>query len=295
MKTTPRNRPAAAGARCATSALMTLTAVMALMAAGATVPAHAGLFDDDEARRAIIELRSRVGAVDESAKARHAELQSALSAQSQSQTQALARLESQTAETLGLLRRSLLELNNQIEALRGEIATLRGANEQLAREVSDQQRRQRDLAQGVDDRLRRFEPVKVSLDGEEFLAEPEEKRQFDEAIAILRGGDFDKAATALTAFQRRYPGSGYTNAIRFWLGNAHYGRRDYKEAVSAFRAFVTVAPQHPRAPEALLAVANSQTEMKDRAGARKTLDELLKAYPQSEAARTGRERLAALR
>lgn len=269
--------------------------VAALAVAACTTTAFAGLFDDDEARRAIIELRTRVGSVDESVKARHAELQSALGTQAQTQAQALARLESQTGEALGLLRRSLLELNNQIEALRGEIATLRGANEQLTRELSDQQKRQRDLAQGMDDRLRRFEPVKVSLDGEEFLAEPDEKRQFDEAIAVLRGGDFEKAATALGAFQRRYPASGYADAVRFWLGNAHYGRRDYKEAVSAFRAFVTVAPQHPRAPEALLAVANSQAEMKDRPAARRTLDELLKAYPQSEAARTGRERLAALR
>jgi TolA-binding protein len=35
--------------------------------------------------------------------------------------------------------------------------------------------------------------------------------------------------------------------------------------------------------------------MKDKAGARKTLDELIKAYPKSEAAAAARERLVALR
>ena len=44
------------------------------------------------------------------------------------------------------------------------------------------------------------------------------------------------------------------------------------------------APDSARAPEALLAIANSQAEMKDKVAARKTLDELIKAYPKSEAA-----------
>jgi TolA-binding protein len=83
--------------------------------------------------------------------------------------------------------------------------------------------------------------------------------------------------------------------VRFWLGNALYGKRDYKEAIAAFRAFVTAAADHPRAPEALLALANSQAEMKDPRGARKTLDELLKSDPKSEAAQAGKERLASLK
>jgi TolA-binding protein len=35
--------------------------------------------------------------------------------------------------------------------------------------------------------------------------------------------------------------------------------------------------------------------MKDKPGARKTLEELIKAYPKSEAAVAGKERLAALK
>ena len=45
----------------------------------------------------------------------------------------------------------------------------------------------------------------------------------------------------------------------------------------------------------VLAVANSQAEMKDPRGARKTIEDLMKAYPQSEAAQAGKERLAALK
>jgi tol-pal system protein YbgF len=103
------------------------------------------------------------------------------------------------------------------------------------------------------------------------------------------------AAAAFAGFQKRYPSSGYISSVRFWYGNALYGKRDYKEAVTAFRGFVTATPAHPRAPEALLALANSQVEMKDGRAARKTIEELMKTYPQSEAAQAGKQRLATIK
>ena len=253
------------------------------LALGALAPAHAGLFDDDEARKAILDLRARITAGDEAAKARINEL---------------AALQAQTTEQLQQLRRTLVELNALIESQREEMARMRGAQEQLLRDVAELQRRQRESVAGVagvEERLRKMEPQQVSVDGKEFLADPEEKRAYEEAIALLRSGDFDRAASALGAFTRRYPGSGYIDSARFWLGNALYGKRDYKEAISTFRALVNAAPEHPRAAEALLAVANCQVEMKDIKAARRTLDDLLKAYPKSEAAAAGRERLGSLK
>ena len=251
--------------------------VAPLLLALAAGSAHAGLFDDEEARKAILDLRERIRLVDEAAKQRE-------------QAQA-----KQYADDLAALRRSLLDLNNQLESARAELARMRGGNEQLARDVADLQRGQRDVSQAIDDRLRRIEPVKVAVDGREFMADPEEKKAYEAAIASLRSGEFDKAVAALQAFQRRYSVSGYADSVRFWLGNAFYGKRDYKEAMSAFRSFVATAPDNPRAPEALLALANTQAELKDTKSARRTIDELVKTYPQSEAAQAGRERLTSLK
>jgi tol-pal system protein YbgF len=258
-------------------ALAPLAMAGLLLASGA---ARAGLFDDEEARKAIVDMRTRITAGEEQAKARAADQATAAA---------------QLAEQLTALRRSLLDLNNQIEAMRGDVAKLRGDNEQLLRDVSELQKRQKDGNQALDDRLRKLEPAKVAVDGREFMAEPDEKRAYEDAIATMRGGDFDKAVAAFAGFQKKFPGSGYTDSVRFWLGNALYGKRDYKEAIAAFRAFVAASPDHPRAPEALLALANSQAEMKDSRGAKKTIDDLVKAYPQSEAAQAGKERLASLK
>jgi tol-pal system protein YbgF len=238
-----------------------------------SLPAQAQLFADDDARKAIIDLRSRLAQSEEQARTRNAEMN----------------------EQLQALRRSLLDMNGQFEALRAETAKLRGSNEQLLRDVSELQRKQRDLGQAVDERLRKVEPQKVSIDGREFSVDPEEKRQYDEAIALLRAGEFDKSNLAFVAFQKRWPASGYGASARYWQGNALYGLREYKEAIAAFRAFLAKSPDSERASEAMLAIANSQAEMKDKAGARKTLDELIKAYPKSEAAVAGKERLASLK
>ena len=143
--------------------------------------------------------------------------------------------------------------------------------------------------------MRKLEPQKVSVDNKEFLADPDEKRQYEDAMAVMRKGEFDKAALALAGFQRRYPASGYAESVLFWLGNAQYGKREYKEAIASFKALLAAAPDHPRAPEALLSIANCQIELKDAKTARRTIDELVKTYPKSEAAQAAKERLASLK
>ena len=137
--------------------------------------------------------------------------------------------------------------------------------------------------------------MQVTLDGQQFQADPAEKRDFDAALEVFRAGKFPEAVQAFSNFARTYPRSGYTPSARFWLGNAQYATRDYKEAIGNFKALLTANANHARAPEAALSIANCQIELKDSRGARKTLEDLIKAYPQAEAAVAAKERLARLK
>jgi len=248
-------------------------AVFALVLATAW-PWHAqAFFGDDEARKAIIDLRQRFEA---HRQATEAELRQSNEARSQA-------------------NRSMLELASQIEELRGEIARLKGQNEQLTRELSELQRQQADVRQGLESRLRQVEPVQVSHDGLSFRALPAEQAEFEEALAVLRRADFAAAAAAFQSFMTKYPSSGYLPSTLYWLGNAHYATKAYKEALDSHSRLVERFPQHIRTPEALLAMANSHTELKDLRASRRTLEDLVKRYPQSEAAVVARERLARLR
>ncbi len=232
----------------------------------ASLGAQAALFEDDEARRAILDLRQRVEAM---------RLQS----------------EQRQSDDNAQLRRSMLDLQTQIEQMRSELQRMTGQNEQLTRTVTELQQRQGE----IDGRLKQSEPSTVSVDGREFTAAPKEKADFDAALGIFRGGQFAQAQTAFAEFVKRYPQSGYNASALFWLGNAQYATRNYNEAIANFRSMLSLAPDHAKAPEAVLSIANCQIELKDTRAARRTLEDLTKAYPQSEAAQAGRERLSRLR
>lgn len=235
----------------------------------ASGPARAALFEDDEARRAILDLRQRLEATN-----------NALKAQSDDNAQ---------------LRRVLVDMQGQIDTVQAELSKSRGAQEQLARDVSELQLRQRDAQTGLDERLRKFEPMKVNVDGHEFQVDQTEKRDYDAAMDVFRKGDFVAAQVSLQRFVQRWPQTGYMPSALFWLGNASYAVKDYKASLAQFRQMLNLAPTHGRAPEAMLAVSNVQIELKDTKAARKTLEDLIKAFPQSDAAQAAKDRLPKLR
>ena len=239
--------------------------------------AYAGLFDDEEARRAILDLRQT-----------NTDFRQQIDSSEKKLTEEIRR----STEDGVQLRRSLIDLQNQLEATRAELAKLRGQNEQMARDLAEVERRQKDAVQSTEERLRKLEPSRVTLDGRELLVEPAEKRDFDAALAIFRKGEFANAQVVFVDFLKRYTQSGYRPSALFWLGNAQYATKDYKEAIANFRSLIAIAPDHARVPEAALAIANCQLEMKDNKAARKTLDELIATHPGSEAAAAAKDRLA---
>jgi tol-pal system protein YbgF len=252
------------------SCLNRSTAV-ALLALAFTGSAQAQLFGgDDQARRAILDLRAKVDQ------------------QAQELTQQLNNQQQQSAEESANARRQLLELTTQLEQLRREVATLRGDNERLAHDLAMVKRQ-------TDERLKPFEPVLVSVDGLEFKALPEESQAFDVAMTALRASQFARAAELFAQMRVRFPNSGYMGHVLYWEGNAHYAARQYQPAVQSFDRLSKTYPQHPKAAESLLSLASCHVELKDVRAARTALERLIKDYPNTESAATARERLARLR
>lgn len=228
----------------------------ALLAALTILPlqSRAGLFDDEEARKAVLDVRTNKA--DKS---------------------------------------SLLELSGQIDALRQEVARLRGQVEVLINDVSNLQRRQQDFYVDHDNRLRKLEPQKLEIDGKEAIIEPAEQRAYDGALEKFKAGEYKPASGAFSDFLRRYPKSALAASAQYWLGSAFYAQRDYRNAISAQSQVVKHHADSSQAPEALLNIASCYMELKDKMTAKKTLERLVARYPNSEAAKTAKERLAALK
>lgn len=270
-----------------------LAGVLFAALASLSTPAHA-LFGDDEARRAIIELRARI------------ELQSRETATRLAEFGARIDALAQRIERFEQSSRGQLELNNQIELLRQEIARLRGQLEvrtnELAGELAQTQIRQKNQLEKqlgqfseLDGRVRAFEPVAITFEGRNVSVDPEEKRIYEASLAALRDGDFSGAASGFTSLRLRWPASVYAPLALYWSGSAQFALKDFRAALTLYQRFVQRNPEHARVPDALLAQGLCELELGDKRNARRLLEMLIEKHPNSPAAGQARERLPALR
>jgi tol-pal system protein YbgF len=241
-------------------------ALMAAVAGLSVLPAtaHAGLFDDEEARKAILDIRSKIDA-----------LQKDVANKSD--------------------KSSALSLSDQNDKLLQEIARLRGQVEVLSNELANTQQRQKDFYVDLDARVRKLEPQKVTIDGKESSVDLNEQKTYDAALNMFKGGDYKGAGAAFNDFLKRYPQSGYAPSAQYWVGNSLYAQRDYKGAIAAQQVVVKNYPDSPKVADAMLNIGSSYVELKDKAAAKKAWDALIAKYPESPAAQTGKEKLATLK
>lgn len=226
------------------------------------------MFSDDEARRAILDLRARV----EAANARIDDLQKQLQNASQGQ----------------------LQLLNENERLRAELARLRGQLEETGRLATTGKSQQKDLYLDLDQRLKQLEPVAFEVNGTTHRVAPAEKARFEEIQDALKAGDFKKVASLANRFMLQFPGSSLGPRVMLTKGTALYADKNYKAAIAARENFIERYPGHPEIPQATLNLAASQAESGSTSAARATLQSLIKEFPDSPAAAEAKERLKSL-
>ncbi len=274
-------------------------ALAAALLSLAPAPAHA-LFGDDEARQAIIELRTESRARADHTNRELAQLNMRLDQTNARISEMTTRYDERLRELatrmerLEASARGQIELQAQLEGLRLEIATLRGRLEVQTNELAQTQRQQREVFSTVDGRLRRFEPVQVTIDGQSVQVDQTERRNFEAALTLFRGGDFRGALAAFQQFELAYPESAYAPGAAFWIGSSQFALKDYKAAIATHSALIAKKPDGPRVPDATLNLGYAQIESGDAKTGRKTLEGLVAKFPASPAAQAAKERLAAL-
>jgi tol-pal system protein YbgF len=242
--------------------------------------AHAALFDDEEARKRIAATNTRIDQLQKDLDERVSQIERQLKSG------------------------ALVDLANNVEALKSDVARIRGQIEVLTYELEQSQKRQRDLYVDLDARMRKLEaapgasadatPADAGAAGAGATAAAPvpstaaEQRAYD---AAFKRGDFQGAITGFTAFVKTSPKSPLAPSAQYWIGNAHFARKDYKAAIASQRQLLLAWPDSPKIPDALLNVASAQSELGDNAAARRTLEELIGKFPQSDAAAKAKQRL----
>jgi hypothetical protein len=263
---------------------------------------QAAVFEDDEARRAILDLRQRVENLRQAQQSSEAALQRSIDAVVKSQQAVREQAVRDMQVEASRLQQGMLQLQAQIDALKQTIAELRGEKDQLQREISLFQKSQKESLASLEERItkhdQRFsklEPLVVQMDGLEFQVDPTEKKDFELALATFRKGEFAGAITAFAAFLRKYPETGFRQSALFWMASAKYVKREYLDAANQLKAFLNMNEGHAKFSEAMLTLANAQIELKLPLEAKKTLEDLIAQFPTSEAADAAKERLPKLK
>lgn len=289
--------------RNGTSDIRLLVASIAALIAIAA-PAHAGLFDDEVARKQIVDQQKR-------------------SEELGKQSEALAARMAKVEESLKI--QPVLELAGQLELLRQELGQLRGQIEVLGHNIEGTGKRQRDMYVDIDSRLRRLEQsgvdpatavppaagiaptVPAATPGKPAAAvastaavsrpaaDGADARMYEAAQNQRRIGNYQGAISAFQGFITRFPKSALAPRAQYWIGDSYFNLRDFKNAIASQQKLVATYPDSSSVPDALLNMASSQLEAGDSVAARKTMDSLIARYPSSEAAEKARRRLANLR
>ncbi|MCB1917337.1 MAG: tol-pal system protein YbgF [Rhodocyclaceae bacterium] len=235
-------------------AVLTVATLLALAA-----PAAAGMFDDEEARKEIIRLRDNYGA---------------------------------RLDQLETASRAQFELANELEALKAEIAKLRGQIEVLTYQVDSSDKRQKDFYVDLDNRLRKLENAALSPSAAARPIDPvAEARDYEGALGLLKAQKYREAGAAFEAFIANYAGSSFLPSAYFWAGNAWFQEREAARASDHYGKVAELWPDDPRAPDALLGLASSQRAMGDNKGEKATLERILETYPDSSAVPVAKQRL----
>ncbi|HEY7238817.1 MAG TPA: tol-pal system protein YbgF [Burkholderiales bacterium] len=254
------------------------------------VPCHAQLFSDSEARRRVDVLQQQLAEQNRLIEERMSKVEKAVAGASD--------------------RSAMLDLSSQIEALRNDIAKMRGQLEVATNQIEVADKRQKDLYLDIDTRIRKLEQANeqqaaaaaaaaaAGTQGQPGGSPAEsqqagEMRAYQAALDQFKLGNYPLAVSAMQGFLVTYPNSTLAPNAQYWIGMAHSGQRDYKNAIAAQRKLLASWPESEKAPDAPLSIASSQETMGDRKNAQKTLEEVIQRYPKSSAAQSAKQRLAA--
>ena len=293
-----------------------ILASLLIVTAGFAAQGHAALFDDKEARKKILELEATTTTQHQAAQADLA----ALKKTQQVIEQRLAEIE---AITKG---QGLLDMQNQIEGLKQEVAKLKGELELASHNVNLTQQRQKDLYGDADARLRKLEqgqpganasatpnpvaaaeapPASVAAPVAPVAAAPvastpelaknsQEYQLLELAHGLAKEAKYKDAFNAYDKFLKDYPNSAYAPDAMYGLGYAQFALKNYKSAMATQQKLLDAHPDSPRAADALFNMANSQFQLGMVPAAKKTLRDLLAKYPNSEVIPAAQKRLKAL-
>lgn len=261
--------------------------------------ANAALFDDKEARKKIIEVETKQQSDHNAAMAAIADLRKTIMAMDK-------RITAIEAVVQG---GSLSEMQNQLEALKQEIAQLKGDLEVAQHNLETTQTRQKDLYTDTDTRLRRIEGGAGSnsgsgtstpagnnsaASGSAQVAAEKDASAFADASSLSQSAKHKEAFNAFDSFLKEYPNSKLVPDALYGMGYSQFALKNYKSSIATQQRVIDLHPASAKVPDAMYNQANSQIQLSQITAAKKTLRDLIAKFPDAAITPSAQKRLKTL-
>jgi len=125
--------------------------------------------------------------------------------------------------------------------------------------------------------------------------ERSDKVEYDRLLAFFKEGNLEESRQGFSAFLAEYPNSDLAPNARYWLGESHYGKKDYKQAIDSYDRVELDYPQSEKVPAAILKKGFAYLALKDKKRASSAFKQVVTLYPKSPEAGKAYDKLNQLK
>ena len=157
------------------------------------------------------------------------------------------------------------------ETLKVQEAALKSRDEEL-----------KQLRENAASSAAKSEVVLDSATGESALV----KKDYELGWQAMEKRDYRVAISRFKEFLKKHPKSNLADNAQYWIGESHYGLREFDQAIIEFDAVRRRYPQGDKVSAALLKQGYAFAELGEKVNARLLLQEVVEKFPETpEAAR----------
>ncbi|KTC81996.1 tol-pal system protein YbgF [Legionella cincinnatiensis] len=111
------------------------------------------------------------------------------------------------------------------------------------------------------------------------------------AYELIKNKRYDDAVIAMNTFVQKYPKGGYTANAQYWLGELYLVKKDYSKSIEHFNTVLQQFPTSSKSAASMLKVGYAYAEQGNKQEAKKFLQQVVRAYPNTPTAQLASSKL----
>ena len=119
------------------------------------------------------------------------------------------------------------------------------------------------------------------------------EQAYTAALEVFHAREYGQAVLDFIDFVTRYPKHRLASNAQYWIGEAYYVQRDYRQAALEFQKVIDADARGAKVPDALLKIGLCYVSLHQPTRAREVWQQVVQAYPDSDAARKARSLIRA--